>query len=287
MNRKGYVLSAVILAADMLFPFGGWLLAAAAAAYAFGFGEALGRRGMGAIPCDPALGQKHRKLQECFDRVCTKIEAAGEEDSSRLRSIGIYYIPTQKINAYTFGRSTIGITDGTLNLDSRTIEALIAHEIGHILRGDAVLHMVLAVHTLGITAMLSLWQFAFVAVIWLIVGIGCLCGTMRFTYLSHMLTTKLAAGIRWIGQLMQNSILAGCQAIIRRIGRKGELLADQYACSLGYGLYLRSFLTRFSQTQAQRTYWDVLYATHPTGPERIARIDQLLQQDFRSSAEIL
>ena len=51
----------------------------------------------------------------------------------------IYIVPDQKIQAYAFGWRSIGVTEGALNLDTRTLEALIAHEYGHIVNGDSVL----------------------------------------------------------------------------------------------------------------------------------------------------
>lgn len=62
----------------------------------------------------------------------------------------IYIVPDQKIQAYAFGWRSIGVTEGALNLDTRTLEALIAHEYGHIVNGDSVLNMVLSSSAIGL-----------------------------------------------------------------------------------------------------------------------------------------
>ena len=141
MRGRGYIYSAIILFADILLTaIGGGALAVVAAIYAFTFGEWLGRKQMGAVVCNPAQGRKQQKLQNCFERVKNKAEA---DCKYVFKGIKIYYIPSDQINAYAFGWRSIGVTDGALNLDTRTVESLIAHEYGHIVNGDAVLNMVM------------------------------------------------------------------------------------------------------------------------------------------------
>ena len=82
-------------------------------------------------------------VQNCFKRVKTKAEA---DCKYVFKGIKIYYIPSDQINAYAFGWRSIGVTDGALNLDTRTVESLIAHEYGHIVNGDSVLNMVMTVN---------------------------------------------------------------------------------------------------------------------------------------------
>ena len=276
MRGRGYIYSALILFADILFAaIGGGVLAVVAAIYAFTFGEWLGRKQMGAVVCNPSQGRKQQKLQNCFKRVKTKAEA---DCKYVFKGIKIYYIPSDQINAYAFGWRSIGVTDGALNLDTRTVESLIAHEYGHIVNGDSVLNMVMTVNCLGIAAILAFYQFAFLAAIYIIVLIACLIGVMRFSFVSYFITNKITSLVRWIGQFIQQGALSLCEVVIRIVGRKGELLADVYASNIGYGFYLRNFLSRFPDERQRQNFTEVLYSTHPANEIRIANISAALER---------
>ena len=78
MKRRGYIISAVLLVIDLLcFAFGGVFIALAAIIYALGIGEYVARVKYRAILCDPTLGVKHAKLNNCYQRVREKIMAEG------------------------------------------------------------------------------------------------------------------------------------------------------------------------------------------------------------------
>lgn len=276
MRGRGYIYSMLILFADIFFTaVGGGVLAVISAIYALSFGEWLGRKQMGAVLCNPTQGRKQEKLKNCFERVKTK----AEHDSKYLfKGVKVYYIPSDQINAYAFGWRSIGVTDGALNLDTRTVEALIAHEYGHIANGDAVLNMVMTVNCLGIAAILAFYQFAFLVAIYIIVLIACLVGVMRFSFVSYFITNKITALVRWIGEFVQHGALILCEIVIRLVGRKGELLADEYASNLGYGFYLKNFLTRFSDDRQRQNFFEVIYSTHPSNDIRIANISNVLER---------
>lgn len=73
MKRRGYIISAVLLVIDLLcFAFGGVFIALAAIIYALGIGEYIARVKYRVIPCDPSLGVKHAKLDNCYQRVRRK-----------------------------------------------------------------------------------------------------------------------------------------------------------------------------------------------------------------------
>ena len=134
-QRRGYCLSAAIIALDLLLtPFGGWLAAVASLVWAGGFGEWAARKKLGAVPCTGGVSRSQRRLEVCYRRVMAK---AGEKLPPFCGEVEIYSLPGQQVNGAAFGRS-IGITEGALQLDDRTVEAIIAHELGHIAHGDAV-----------------------------------------------------------------------------------------------------------------------------------------------------
>ena len=162
-----------------------------------------------------------------------------------------------------FGRS-IGITEGALQLDDNTVEAIIAHELGHIAHGDAVLNMVLTANIFSLAGLLVVWQLTLVAVFWLIVLAVALCCGVRFGYVSWMLTDRLSGLLQRVCEGFRSVCVALVQILARAVGRKGELEADAFAVELGYGFALCRFLERFAdQPQPGRDLFDVLYSTHP------------------------
>ena len=78
MKRRGYIISTVLLVIDLLcFAFGGAFIALASIIYALGIGEYVAKVKYRAIPCDPSLGVKHAKLDNCYQRVREKVTAEG------------------------------------------------------------------------------------------------------------------------------------------------------------------------------------------------------------------
>ena len=196
MKRRGYIISAVLLVIDLLcFAFGGVFIALAAIIYALGIGEHIAWVKYRVIPCDPSLGVKHAKLDNCYQRVREKVAAEGHNLPNNIK---VCLIPGDEMNAYCFGARSIGVTEGALNLDNRTVEAIIAHELGHLTNGDSVLNMVLIVNCLGIIAVLAFYQFALIACVYIIMVICCMMGLFRFSFASYFITSKISGLIRFV-----------------------------------------------------------------------------------------
>lgn len=274
LRGRGYIYSALILMIDILL--GGWLgciLASLTAVYAFFIGEWYAKKKYGAIPCDTSFNNQSKKLQQCFLRVRTK---ANRKYGHMPKNTKVYIVPDQKIQAYAFGWRSIGVTEGALNLDTKTLEALIAHEYGHIVNGDSVLNMVLSFVAVSLVVLLALYQFTFIAVVYLFVIIACLFGLFKLNFISCMITTKLTGILKKIGEIVQHMAFHLLLIITRAFCRKGELMADSFACSLGYAFYLRRFLERFDTEACRReTILDALYETHPQRDVRLRNPDML------------
>ena len=229
-QRRGYCLSAAIIALDLLLtPFGGWLAAAVSLVWAGGLGEWAARKKLGAVPCTGAVSRSQRRLEACYRRVMAK---AGEKLPPFCGEVEIYSLPGQQVNGVAFGRS-IGITEGALQLDDNTVEAIIAHELGHIAHGDAVLNMVLTANIFSLAGLLVVWQLTLVAVFWLIVLAVALCCGVRFGYVSWMLTDRLSGLLQRVCEGFRSVCVALVQILARAVGRKGELEADAFAVELG------------------------------------------------------
>lgn len=277
-QRRGYCLSAAIITLDLLLtPFGGWLAAVASLVWAGGLGEWAVRKKLGAVPCTGGVSRSQRRLEACYRRVMAK---AGEKLPPFCGEVEIYSLPGQQVNGAAFGWRSIGITEGALQLDDRTVEGIIAHELGHIAHGDAVLNMVLTANIFSLAALLLVWQLAFgVVVFWLIVLAVALCG-IRFGCLSWVITDRLSGLLRRGCETFRSVCVALVQILARAAGRKGELQADAFAVELGYGPALCRFLERFSEPpQPGRDLFDVLYSTHPDSALRADHIRRRMQKD--------
>lgn len=276
-QRRGYCLSAAIITLDLLLtPFGGWLAAVASLVWAGGLGEWAARRKLGAVPCAGAASRPQRRLERCFARVMAQAEG-------RLppfcKEVQLYSLPGRQVNGAAFGWRSIGITEGALQLDDNTVQAIIAHELGHIAHGDAVLNMVLTANIFSLAALLLVWQLAFGVVFWLILLAVALCG-VRFGCLSWVITDRLSGLLQRVCEVFRSVCVALVQILARAAGRKGELQADAFAVELWYGPALCRFLERFSEPpQPGRDLFDVLYSTHPDSALRADHIRRRMQQD--------
>ena len=278
MKRRGYIISAVLLVIDMLcFAFGGVFIALAAIIYAWGIGEHIAQVKYRVIPCDPSLGVKNAKLDNCYQRVREKVAAEGRNLPNNIK---VCLIPRDEMNAYCFGARSIGVTEGALNLDNRTVEAIIAHELGHLTNGDCVLNMVLIVNCLGIIAVLAFYQFALIACVYIIMVICCIMGLFRFSFASYFITSKISGLIRFVMEAAKTIVLQVSRLVISALGRRSEFMADRFAADMGYAFYLRRFLERFApDTEASgQTFLSVLYDTHPSSALRIQQLNSIDEQ---------
>lgn len=284
MNRRGYIISAVILVVDILCSyFGGAFIALAALIYAAGIGEYIARVKCRAILCDPALGVKHEKLFNCYQGVKGKIEEEGYHVPGNIK---ICLIPGEEMNAYCFGARSIGVTEGTLNLDNKTVEALIAHELGHLFNGDSILNMILVTNCLGIIAILAFYQFVLIAVVYIIMIICCLVGLFRFSFASYFITSKILGLIKIVMGTAKTIVLQVSRLVISALSRKSEFIADRFAACMGYTFYLRRFLERFAPDRgtAEQSFFAVLYDTHPSTALRIQQLNSIDKQKMLPGA---
>lgn len=278
MKRRGYIISAVLLVIDLLcFAFGGAFIALAAIIYALGIGEYVAKVKYRAIPCDSSLGIKHAKLDNCYQRVREKVTAEGHYLPNNMK---VCLIPGDEMNAYCFGARSIGVTEGALNLDNRTVEAIIAHELGHLTNGDSVLNMVLIVNCLGILAVLAFYQFALIAGVYIIMVICCMVGLFRFSFASYFITNKISGLIKFVMEAAKTIVLQVSRLVISALGKKSEFIADRFAADMGYSFYLKRFLERFAPDIgiSGQTFLSVLYDTHPSSTLRVQQLNSIDEQ---------
>ena len=188
--------------------------------------------------------------------------------------IKLYVIPSEDMNAYAYGFSSVAITRGTLNAcDDATICSVLAHELSHIMHLDAVIsRLIFANITLIIVGLMlvSAVSSIFLGLVFLVFCLLGIAGGLGSVLLFHG-TNNLAKGL-FSG--LQYLVIAIYQIAMEIASRGCEYRADLYSCQLGYGNELQYYLLRFiaPQTQRRRTLNELLYASHPDTNNRIRRI---------------
>lgn len=276
VRGRSYIYVALVLILDLVLGmWAGVFIAAAAVIYGFFVGDRHAKKKMGAFLCDGSRDGRQARLYRCFLKVKEKAE---RECPYVPRNVDIYVIPDERINACAF-RNSIGVTEGVLNLDSQTIEALIAHEYGHLANGDSVLNMVMSVSCIGLIALMLFYQFLLLGFIYLVLFLIYCTGGIQLNFFSYMITDKIMGLLKNLGELTKHAVYSICQMVICFIGRRGELRADSFAGELGYAFSLCRFLERFdSQSSRPESMFDVLYHTHPAKEVRIQKLHAMIRR---------
>ena len=264
MKHSGYWYVLALMVLDLLLPPFGWVLAATSALSIL-TGDWVSQKQNGALPTVSCAVPQRDRLERCF--ACVLHQA--EPDLPPFgRKFSVRVIPEQTINAYCLGFRTIAVTQGALGLDRRTLQALLAHEFGHLIHGDCVFFRVLMVQALGLALWLFFWQGVVLAVLALLFVLGLLCSAFRLGYVSCTLFQGLTGLVQTLGLTLRHALLAATELLICFLGRRSELRADAYAAHLGYAEPLCRFLERFSEP-APQTFREILHGTHPDPGQRI------------------
>lgn len=192
-------------------------------------------------------------------------------------NIKIYYVPGDNINAFSFGRKSIGITAGAANLDKRTVESLIAHEIGHSYHADMFFYRYLFMNLLGGIVLTSLWNSIVIGIIVILI-ITLFVLESRLNFVTYSISKGVVSALKRILNLMQRLCAEIFRAIIFCILRRSEYHADTFATvKAGYGEYLKMFLRKYSgeiEKAKPRSLLEMIYDSHPASSKRILNIEK-------------
>lgn len=246
----GYILATTLIIIDLfLFSHRGWLLAVVSALSIFLLHGLINKKRLNTYSCEGRL-ENERKLQLCKSRIQNNVKSK-HQYSPR---IDVLIIPGNDAHSTMVNWKTIGITEGALKMEPRVLEALIAHEYGHIMNGSVILANVAIVNFLGFFFLLLINHFVFLVAIYLFVLLLFIIGVVRFNILSLFVSERLTTFIRRVCEACLKGLLGVCNLSARFSNKYGDYIADTYAVSLGYGLYLKSYLEVYSyETPDRRT----------------------------------
>lgn len=245
-------------ASDALATFGGIVVEGALVALAFTpVGEAYFRL---VNRLRPPLPHEEEVLRAAFGRVAARCGLKNLPD--------IFVQRSRYPNAMAVGTRTVAVTEGLLyNATVEELEAVLAHEVGHLVNGDTRVRLVAFVANFA--GSIALWVITAFMGFMSLIGFGFgewnreLSG-IGWLFLIFAWTIKLSVWI--LTKILELSYLA--------VNRREEFAADEYAARKGYRDALVSFLNRMPD-EVPEGLVAALHATHPAPEARIARLVRL------------
>ncbi len=219
--------------------------------------------------------QKNR-LDTAKTQLVVDVKSASGTNISTMK---LYLVPgDNEMNATAYGFNCVSITCGTFdNADSITLNAVLAHEISHLLNFDAEFNRAVFCSITLLIAAISIMSFAAMVVIFLLFLILS-CFRSWLGVIAFRGTTKAVGGIF---SMLQRGIIMIYRSLLSLVSRHAEYRSDKYSCELGYGLQLSHFLALAEPAnQRQMTLTEAMYRSHPPTEKRIARLErQLIAQN--------
>lgn len=207
-----------------------------------------------------------------------------EAGGTGIENLKVYVIPSDEINAYSFGLHNIAVTQGVLKVsDELTLNAILAHEISHSQCMDAAFKRIIFTNVTAIMLGITIFSFAATSFVWGIFLVMCmlgLCGGI----VSLFFVSGLSKAVKGVFRILQYAVLFVYQAVLGMVSRKFEYRADMYACILGYESQMKYFLTTYAapQERCQKTLPEVLYASHPPAYKRVMKMEQYVRNSMKA-----
>lgn len=239
------------------------------------FGGHLALLKAGAVGSQKLPVYQRNRLEAAKAQLVTDVKSVSGANISRLK---LYLVPgDDDMNATAYGFNCVSVTRGTFdNADPITLNAVLGHEISHILHWDAEFNRAVFCSVTLVVAALSVMSFTIMAIIFLVfLVLSCFrswLGVMAFQG-----TTKAVGGIF---SLLQRGIVVIYRSLLSLASRHAEYRSDKYSCMLGYGVQLSHFLALAEpNSQRQLTLTEAMYRSHPPTVKRIARLEAYLCND--------
>lgn len=229
----------------------------------------------GAVSSKKLPTYQRNRLEAAKAQLAADVKSASGANISGMK---LYLVPgDDEMNATAYGSNCISITSGAFNnADPITINAVLAHEVSHILNCDPEFNRAVFCSVTLLIAAISIISFATMVLIFLVFLLFS-CFRSWLGFMAFRGTTKAVGGI--FG-LLQRGIVTIYRSLLSLASRHAEYRSDKYSCELGYGLQLSHFLALAEPAnQRQLTLTEAMYRSHPPTEKRIARLErQLIEQ---------
>jgi len=203
------------------------------------------------------LKSEKDRLAPLFMEVYKK---AFEANPDLSKGIKLYIKEDMTINAFAFGKETLVLTRGSLELlDDDCLKGLIAHEFGHFSHGDTEAILLSSVSNFFMSFMIRKL-------------------TDRKNYYDITNKGGIVAGIVKLVYGLFRAIDFVGEIILKRTSRRNEYLADQFASKSGFTKELADVLIELYKTSISKpeSAKEQLKSTHPDITLRIERLETAL-----------
>jgi len=208
-----------------------------------------------------ALESEKKRLLPLFEQVYSE---AIKIDPSLSENIELYIQEDMEINAFAFGRTTLVLTKGSIELlNDDCLKGLIAHELGHFSHYDTV---VLLFATVG-----NMFMSLFMKMIRGITNV------LLFIVRNKDSTFTICFRILyWLINGIYKTILFFGDLILMAVSREHEYMADEFAGKCGFGIELAEVLGEIYQVSINtpNSVIEQLRSTHPPLVDRIERLEE-------------
>ena len=215
------------------------------------------------------------KLEAAKNQLVADVKSTSGINISRMK---LYLIPgDNEMNATAYGFNCVSVTRGTFdNTDTITLNAVLAHEVSHILNFDVEFNRAVFCSVTLIIGALSVMSFAIMAIIFLIFFV---LSCFRF-WLGVMAFQGATKAVGGIFSLLQRGVVMIYRTLLSLVSRHAEYRSDKYSYLLGYGMQLSYFLTIAEPAnQRQLTLTEAMYRSHPPTSKRIARLEAMVSSE--------
>jgi Zn-dependent protease with chaperone function len=188
------------------------------------------------------------------------------------REIDIFMVNSNTPNMMVLGGKTLAVTTGLWHagLPDEEIEAILAHEVGHLVNGDS--RVLIAASTMNFVGQIASWILTvLVAIVGVFSGIAAAFGDRSGigVFVGMLISLFLVWTLRFISWVLTQILNLSFHAI----SRAQEYKADEFARQNGYGPGLAVFLRRIDGfTTDEKNFISQLFSTHPRPSERIQRL---------------
>lgn len=183
---------------------------------------------------------------------------------------------SEELNAFAAGGRTVAVTQTSLRLPAKQLEAVLAHELGHHLSGHPMVAMLswwYALPARGAAFLVLLAMRIILTVAGALTRFGAGMGATAALLFTLAVLTALAFLSFWL------LVIPLTAPLLAWASRLGELRADRTAANLGYGPHLVELLYRWNVASGQRRepLRARLLSSHPSPTDRIRRLHGFLR----------
>lgn len=228
----------------------------------------------GAVKCNQLSSYERTRLNTAKIQLTEDVKLTSSADISGMK---FYLVPgDDDMNATAYGRNCISITRGAFtNADPLTLNAVLAHEISHIINFDPEFNRAVFCSVTLLVGAISVMSVVTMAVIFLLfLFLNCF-----HSWLGVMAFNGISKAVGGSFSFIQRGIVVIYRSLLSLASRHAEYRCDLYSCNLGYGLQLAHFLAIAApESHRQLTMTEALYRSHPSTEKRIARLEEHMNQ---------